>query len=189
MKVAIFFVFVSALLIHHSAFAQAGLIPGANDPSKADIKVLNSEGRLAHIVVTPQDKTLDYYVVGEKEGEINFNNLRLFSGQMNGSPAPTERPEHHPSAAVTKSQPQPTVVLRHVHFKPPIHRERKSNVVSVIAKRSPVKSLTPTTIQGKRRGGYPDTSWLVLLLLLLAIALYAHRTSLKVRTRQSARVF
>ena len=173
------------------AFAQAGLIPGANDPSKADLKVLNSEGRLAHIVVTPQDKTLDYYVVGEKEGEINFNNLRLFSGQMNPSSAPTERPQHKTQARaqaqtgpVTRHEVQPTIILRPRRVR---HNVSSRQVVKIPL--AHVKPASVTAIHGQRRSGYPDMSWLLLLLLLLCIALYAHRTSLKVRSRQSARVF
>src|SRR5260221_9573307 len=95
------------------AFAQMGLIQGANDPSKADLKTLTGESRLTHAVITPEEKTMEYYLVGTKEGEINLNNLKLFNNRINYLPSQYSEDAKKTDDEQNESKPKTSVIAKH----------------------------------------------------------------------------
>jgi hypothetical protein len=185
-----FLMLMSFTLKQNVAFAQAGLIPGANDPSKADLRMLNSEQRLTHVVISPQDKSGALYVVGTKEGEVNLRDLNLFSGQM--TPARGSVAEYDEN---NQDKPSP----KHSHV---IRERSKANLtvaLSPIRHRAPKKVFlftakkhlvhTVASQSPKKVGGKSEFP-LWLLLFLLIMALYAHKTGEKIKRRgQSVSIF
>ena len=174
MKLLFIILFISFFAKQDTALAQAGLIQGANDPSKADLKVLNSEGRLTHIVIAPQEKTMGYYLVGTKEGEINFNNLKLFSNQM--SPIPDQYPEakqrsSRASSSSQRSKALPIVKLRPLKHNFKIQMAQRARLPLPAIQKSRPASITPAYV--KRTSGFSDMAYILIFLLLLFIAAYA----------------
>jgi hypothetical protein len=187
MKIHLTLVFLLVTLFSQNevALAQAGLIPGTNDPSKADIKVLTGEQRLAHIVLTPADKKGELYIVGNKEGEIDLNNLNRFSGQINSGqyaeagPDSEEENSQNSATAVKSKKPQ-------VRIPPPmqvtLRRRRVPHRQVAIApplKRKVVKPQVAARPPVRKLPSFGDFSLVWILLLLFIIAAYAHRVSLR----------
>src|ERR1700730_2196866 len=80
-KRAFFLVTVASSL----CFAEAGLIPGANDPSKADLKVLTDNRSLVSTKIDPSKGQAEGYLVGIDEGSFDINELKLFMAELRGT--------------------------------------------------------------------------------------------------------
>lgn len=66
------------------SLGQLGLIPGANDPSKADLRVMTENRSLVSTRIDPFKGQAEGYVVGEDEGSFDLNDLRIFMAQLRG---------------------------------------------------------------------------------------------------------
>jgi len=66
------------LLVSTNSIGQVGLIPGANDPSKADLKVLTDNRSLVSTTIDPIHGQAEGYVVGIDEGSTDINDFKLF---------------------------------------------------------------------------------------------------------------
>lgn len=65
-------------------FGQAGLIPGANDPSKADLQSLTENKSLISTRIDPIKGQAEGYVVGYDEGSFDVDDLKLFIAELRG---------------------------------------------------------------------------------------------------------
>lgn len=59
-------------------FGQVGLIPGANDPSKADLKVMTENRSLISTTIDPSKLQAEGYVVGMDQGTVDINDFKDF---------------------------------------------------------------------------------------------------------------
>ena len=67
------------------SLGQVGLIPGANDPSKADLKVMTDNRSLVSTKIDPFKGQAEGYVVGVDEGSFDINELKLFMAELRGN--------------------------------------------------------------------------------------------------------
>ncbi len=66
------------------SLGEAGLIPGANDPSKADLKVMTDNRSLISTRIDPSKGQAEGYVAGIDEGSLDMDDLKLFMAQLKG---------------------------------------------------------------------------------------------------------
>jgi len=81
---------------------QVGLIPGANDPSKADLKVMTDDRSLISTKIDPFKGQAEGYLVGNDEGSINIKDLKEFMAELMGY----HQPSHNVMAISATEQPK-----------------------------------------------------------------------------------
>jgi hypothetical protein len=68
-----------------SVMAQVGLVPGANDPSKADLRVLTQNNCLVSSTIDASKGQAEIYIAGIDQGYVDVEDLKAFMLQLTQS--------------------------------------------------------------------------------------------------------
>jgi hypothetical protein len=120
-KMAIFLITLASSV----TFGQAGLIPGTNDPSKADLQSLTENKSLISTRIDPIKGQAEGYVVGYDEGSFDVDDLKLFIAELRGEIKSAF--QHHPEETQFKMVTAVSAPTKTKYTKPKRKKHMKSS--------------------------------------------------------------